>query len=77
MGAEEGDEAGEGAADAEVEHVAEEERLQFLVLLQREVPEPGLGLCGLWRIFKKKLKKHTPSITGDEIITAISVAFSH
>lgn len=50
MGAEEDDEAGEGAAGGEAGHVAEEERLQFLVLLQREVPEPGLGLCGLWRI---------------------------
>lgn len=50
VGAEEGDEAGEGAADAEAGRVAEGERLQFLVLLQREVPEPGLGLCGLWRV---------------------------
>lgn len=54
VGAEEDDEAGEGAADAEAGRVAEGERLQFLVLLQREVPEPGLGLCGLWRVLKKK-----------------------
>lgn len=47
MGAEEGDGAGEGAAGAEVGHVAEGEPLQFLVLLQWAVLEPGLELCGL------------------------------
>lgn len=47
MGAEEGDGAGEGAAGAEVGHVAEGEPLQLLVLLQWEVLEPGLELCGL------------------------------
>lgn len=51
MEAEEDGEAGEGAVDAEVEHVVEGEQLQLLVLLQREVPE--LGLCGLWRIKRK------------------------
>lgn len=59
MGAEEDDEAGEGAADAEAGHVAEGERLQFLVPLQREVPELGLGLCGLWRILKNVKEAHT------------------
>lgn len=54
MGAEEGDGAGEGAAGAEVGHVAEGEPLQFLVLLQWAVLGPGLELCGLLRIFKKK-----------------------
>lgn len=61
MGAEEGDGAGEGAAGAEVGHVAEEEPLQLLVLLQWEVLELGLELCGLLRIKKKNpnmLKKH-------------------
>lgn len=59
MGAAEDDEAGEGAAGAEAGHVAEEERLQFLVLLQREVLEPGLGLCGLWRILENVQEAHT------------------
>lgn len=42
---EEGDGVREGAADVEVEHAGEEERLHFLVLLLREGLE--LGLCGL------------------------------
>lgn len=61
MGAEEGDGAGEGAAGAEVGHVAEGEPLQLLVLLQWEVLELGLELCGLLRIKNKQtnmLKKH-------------------
>lgn len=60
MGAEEGGGVGEGAAGAEVGRVAEGEPLQLLVLLQREVLEPGLELCALLRIkknYKIMLKK--------------------
>lgn len=46
-GAEEGDGAGEAAAGAEVGRVAEGGPLQFLVLPQWEVLEPGLEPCGL------------------------------
>lgn len=71
MGAEEGDGAGEGAAGAEVGRVAEGEPLQFLVLLQWAVLEPGLELCGLLRILKKKFKKHTSSVIGNKTFRGI------
>lgn len=74
MGAEEGGGAGEGAAGAEVGHVAEGEPLQLLVLLQRAVLEPGLELCGLLRIKRttKHVEEATSSTTGKETLGGIS-----